>query len=302
MCNDCFQVKVEKVDRKVRLLMDLKQQLLVARQVLSGTPIPAIPTEVLELQALFASTEFPDFGEVATIIGRNTVLTGELIKMANDPCFVKENADPIQSVRGAVDALGLIQLKNLVVGLAFKAGVQDLAFANLIDHSLDVAKVASELCMSVEGIRPDTAYLAGLFHNAGAIMLALKYDDYEKYFFNTLTNYYSGVAKEVKRYQTSHGVFGLLVAKKWNLDSMLSQVILVHHQKDLSLIRSDDVRTLVALIQLANGLVSEVSFGSYMGAEVKSMMESATQELMIEQSVVDEVRMSLISSSLVGQV
>jgi len=282
--------------------MDLKQQMVAAHQVLAGTPIPTIPLEVIELQALFAATEFPDFGEVAGIIGRNTVLTGELIKMANDPRFVQDNAEPVQTIREAVDTLGLIQLKNLVVGLAFKTQVQDAVFESLIDHSLDVAMVSSELSRSVDGVTADVVYLAGLFHNAGAIMLALKYPEYEKVFFNTLTNCYSGVTKEVETYKASHGVFGLLVAKKWNLDAKMSQVMLMHHQKNLAAIKNEEVRLIIALIQLANGLVSEVSFGSFMGEEVKMMTDNAKQELMIDEEVVDEVRMSLMSNSLAANV
>lgn len=282
--------------------MDIKQQLEIAQQILADTPLPAMPSEVLELQALFASTEFPDFGEVARIIGRNTVLSGELLKLANDPRFVGKKAQPVQNIRAAVDRLGSTQLQNLVVGLAFKSVVKNMAFETLIEHSFDVARVACELSTYIVEVRPDKAYLAGLFHNSGAIMLASRFAKYEKIFFNTLTNYYSGVHKEELIFHVNHGVFGLLVAKKWNLDADICQLVMMHHQKDLHSIENDKVRLLVALIQLANCIVSEVSFGSYIGTEIKEMMEGAQEVLMIESSVINEVRKSVIINSLIAQI
>jgi len=56
---------------------------------------------------------------------------------------------------------------------------------------------------------------------------------------------------------------------------------------------------MVALIQLANAVVSVVSFDSYLRAEVKEMLDAAEEELLIGHDVIDEVRIALMSNSLV---
>lgn len=279
--------------------MDLKQQIQLAQTQLAGFQVPPLPAELIQLQSIFQTTEFPDMSEVAQIIGRNTVLTGELIKVANQPQFLRKGSDSVQTIKGAIDSLGMTRLKNLVFGLGFKAQIPELAFDELMEHTLDVANVAASLSHWVEGVSVDEAYMSGIFHNAGAIIMEMKFGDYRTTFFNTLTNCYSGLSKEIKQYQVSHGVYGLLVAKTWRLHSRYAQVMLMHHQRDISVIKDDHVRALVAIIQLANVLVSEVSFDRFIGQEVKEMSMISREELMIDSDVVDEIRTALLSNSLV---
>ncbi|MDX1795116.1 MAG: HDOD domain-containing protein [Hydrogenovibrio sp.] len=279
--------------------MSLKDQLAIATQQMAGFEIPSLPAEIIELQALFEKTEFPDTVEIASIINRNTVLSGEVILLANQSQFKAKDADEITTIRGAIESLGLMRLKSLIVGLAFKTMVDGLVFTQLLEHSVDVANVAAELSHWVAEIKPEEAYMAGLFHNAGAIIMSMKFEDYDGFFYNTLTNCYSGVVREIKHYGTSHGVFGLLVAKKWQLASMYAQVMLMHHQKNLDVIKDPLNKALVAIVQLANAIVSESSFDQYKGVEVREMRLSAQNELMIEDDVVDEIRVALTSNSLV---
>lgn len=279
--------------------MDLKQQIQLAQTQLAGFKVPPLPAELIQLQTIFQTTEYPDMSEVAEIIGRNTVLTGELIKVSNQPQFLRKGSDSVQTIKGAIDSLGMTRLKNLVFGLGFKAQIPDLAFEELMEHTLDVANVAAALSHWVEGVSADEAYLSGIFHNAGAIIMEMKFGGYRSTFFNTLTNCYSGLSKEIEKYQVSHGVYGLLVAKTWRLDSRYAQVMLMHHQRNIGVIKDDHVRALVAIIQLANVLVSEVSFDSFIGHEVKEMSENSRTELMIDGDVIDEIRTALLSNSLV---
>lgn len=279
--------------------MDLKQQMALASAQLAGFDIPTLPEEIMALQTLFQQSEFPDMAEVARIIERNTMLSGEVIKVANQPQFLQKGADPVHTIKGAVEALGLFKLKNLVLGLGFKTQISGQVFDELLEHTVDVANVAAELSHWVEGVASDEVYMAGIFHNAGAFIMEMKFQDYHSVFYNTLTNYYSGLKKEVAAYQASHGIYGLLVAKKWHLDALYAQIMLVHHQRDLALIKNDRVRLYVALVQLANAIVSEASFDQYIGHEVKEMKQHAQEVLMIPEDVVDEVRLALMSNSLV---
>lgn len=279
--------------------MDLKQQIQLAQTQLAGFKVPPLPAELIKLQSIFQTTEYPDMAEVAEIIGHNTVLTGELIKLANQPQFLRKGSDSVQTIRGAIDSLGQTRLKNLVFGLGFKSQIPDLGFAELMEHTLDVANVAAALSQWVDGVSADEAYLSGIFHNAGAIIMEMKFGEYRSTFFNTLTNCYSGLSKEIEKYQVSHGVYGLLVARTWRLDTRYAQVMLMHHQRNISVIKDDHVRALVAIIQLANVLVSEVSFDSYIGQEVREMSAISREELMIDGDVIDEIRTALLSNSLV---
>lgn len=279
--------------------MGLKEQVEVAAKQMAGFEIPAMPAEVMQLQALFQKTEFPDTAEISEIIVHNTVLSGELIRLANQAQFKRKGADEITTIKGAIESLGILRLKNVITGLAFKTLVSDKVFDELLEHTMDVSNVAAELSRWVEGVVPEEAYMAGLFHNAGAIIMSMKFDAYPKVFFNTLTNCYTGIVKETQMFGAHHGVFGLLVAKKWKLASIYSQVMLMHHQKHLDIVKDPTAKALISIVQLANTIVSESSFDQYDGEEVSDMHAQAQRELMIEGDVVDEIRVSLMSNSLV---
>lgn len=279
--------------------MALKEQIEIATLRMAGSEIPAMPAEVIQLQTLFQKTEFPDTSDIANIIAHNTVLSGELIRLANQAQFKRKDADEITTIKGAVESLGLLRLKTVIIGLAFKTLVSDKVFDELLEHTRDVSNVCAELGRWVEGVSPEEAYMAGLFHNAGAIIMSMKFDGYSQIFFNTLTNCYSGILKEVELFGAHHGVYGLLLAKKWQLASMYAQVMLMHHQKDFSIIKDSRAKSLVAIVQLANTIVGESSIDQYNGDEVKFMRQNAQTELMIENDVVDEIRIALMSNSLV---
>ncbi len=278
--------------------MGLKEQMRVANEQMKGFEIPSLPAELIALQTLLESTDYPDLTEVASIIERNTVLSGELIKVSNNIGFKMEESAEVCSVKEAIESLGLHRLKKLIFGLGFKTQVAEHVFDELINHSVEVANICVELSASVENLDAEDAYMAGLFHNAGAIIMAMRFPDYEPIFYNTISNCYSGLSKEIKVYQTHHGVFGLLVAREWKLQSRYAQVMLMHHQKNISVVKDDRIRALVAVVQLATTIVSEALFNSYLGEEVAMMKENAIAELMLDSADIDEIRLSLMTNSL----
>ena len=279
--------------------MGLKEQIAIAKEQMQGFEIPSLPKEVIELQTLLKKTDFPDMGEVATIIKQNTVLSGEIIKVANQRQFKPQDAEDVETVKVAIGSLGLERLKKLIFGMAFKTQVKDEVFEDLMMHSVGVANVAAELSKYIEGVDSEDAYLAGLFHNAGAIIMTMRFADYNRIFYKSISHCYSEINRESSQYFTNHGIYGLLVARVWGLAPRYSQVILLHHQRDLSIVKDDSIRTLVLLVQLAITIVSEALFNSYLGDEVLQMKNYTIEELMIEVDVVDDIRRAVMTGNLV---
>ena len=279
--------------------MGLKEQLAIATNEMKGFDIPSLPKELMELKKLFRNAKFINTNDVANIIKKNTVLSGELIKVANQKQFKPKGAEDVVSVKAAVESLGLEKIETLILGLAFKSLVSGEVFDDLMDHTVAVANVSAELTQFLTDVSAEEAYLAGLFHNSGAIIMAMKFDGYDKVFYNTISNSYSGIAREMEKFKMHHGVFGLLVAKEWTLSSIYSQVILMHHQRDLTIIKDDKIRTLVYIVQLANSIVAESLFNGYLGDEVGVMKKNAMVDLMVSSDDMSEIRRALMTGNLV---
>lgn len=75
--------------------------------------------------------------------------------------------------------------------------------------------------------------------------------------------------------------------------------MLMHHQRNLDVISDHQIKSLVAIVQLANAIVSESSYEQYCGNEVKEMLQQSQEELLIDDETINEIRIAIMSNSLV---
>jgi len=274
----------------------MKQKLRNAMEAIHGLKTPEIPEEVLQLEGLLKG-KFPNMLEVASIIEKNTTLSGETLKIVNSP--VMKLKVPVQSIREAVSKLGLNNIYNLVVVSALKNIFNKSGLVNdIMNHSVDVAFCMAEIADYVHGMSRDEAYMLGLFHNSGALMLAEKDPSgYGSMYSNALSNPISIIQKEEATYRTNHAMVGVLVTQKWKLPVPMINAVLLHHNNRCASIQNEEVRMMVAMLKLANAIVSEISLGAYCGGEARHYEQDGAHELMISDQTLKEIRTSLMAYS-----
>ncbi len=274
----------------------MQQHFRKALETIHGHSIPELPQEVLALEKEIKS-KFGSVATVASIIEMNTTLSGEVMKIMNSP--VMKLAEPANSIRDAVHIMGLDNVYNLVVSAALKNLFGSSGFLkDIMDHSVDVAFCMADIADWVEGVSRDEAYMLGLFHNAGAMMLAsIDEDRYEPIFRSSMSLPISCVVKENEAFGSNHAMIGVIIGKKWHLPVDMLNAIMLHHNKSLEPIDDDRVRAMVAMIKVANAIVSEISLGAYRGEEMKLYESDGLEELMISPADIREIRTSLMSYS-----
>ncbi|MDG6774141.1 HDOD domain-containing protein [Thiomicrorhabdus sp. ZW0627] len=274
----------------------MQQKLKNAVEAIRGVKIPELPDEVLLLEKEIKS-KFANISTVAEIIEKNTTLSGELMKIVNSP--IMKLKEPCKSIRDAVNVMGLDNIYHLVVSAAVKNifGQKGL-FKDIMDHSVDVAFCMADIAEWVDDVSRDEAYMLGLFHNSGAMMLASKNEEmYAQLFSNSMSLPVSIIAKEEQLFGTNHAMVGVLIAKKWHLPMEMINAIMLHHNESCERIQNDKVRAMVAMIKIANSIVSEVSLGAYRGDEMRRYEKDGIDELMIPAETVKEIRTALMSYS-----
>jgi len=274
----------------------MQQRFRNAIQAIHGQKIPEFPAEILQLEKEINS-KLASIVTVAEIIEKNTTLSGEVMRIVNSP--IVKLREPVRSIREAVNVLGLDNIYNLVVAAAVKNlfGGEGL-LKDIMDHSVDIAFCMADISEWVEGVSRDEAYMLGLFHNAGAMLLASKDElKYDPLFRAGLSLPISCIAKEEAAYGSNHAIIGVLIGKKWHLPTEMLNAIMLHHNEKCELIKNDNVRAMVAMIKLASAIVSEISLGAYRGGEMKAYEFDGMQELMIEDNVITEIRTALMSYS-----
>lgn len=272
----------------------MQQKLKQALQAIKGQVIPELPQEVLALEREIKS-KFGSLASVAEIIEMNTTLSGELMKIVNSP--VIKLKEPVNSIRDAVNVMGLDNIYNLVVAAALKNmfGTGGL-YKDMMDHSVDVAFCMADLSEWVDGVTRDEAYMLGLFHNAGALLLASKDEEkFEALFRSSMSLPVSVIQKENEAFGSNHAMVGVLIGQKWRLPVDMLNAIMLHHNKQCGRIANDKVRAMVAMIKVSNSIVAEISLGAYRGEEMRDYEADGLAELMIPEEVVREIRTALMS-------
>lgn len=275
----------------------MQDKLRQAIKAIQGHKIPELPEEIVELEKEISS-KFANLGNVASIIEKNTTLSGELMRLINSPAMKLK--DPIKSIRDAVNVMGLTNISNLLVAAAIKniLGGKGLA-KDIMDHSVDVAFCMSDLSESVDGVTRDEAYMLGLFHNAGAMLLAAKDEKvYGPLFRDSMTNPVSVIFKEEAVFGSNHAMIGVLIGQKWHLPVNMLNAIMLHHNEKCERIKNDQVRAMVAMMKIANAMVAEISLGAYRGEEMRAYEKDGIDELMISSSELSEIRSALMCCSL----
>jgi len=279
------------------IVESFEQKLKRAYLAIQGVKIPDMPKEIIELDHEMNS-RYPNTQKMIAIISSNTILAGEVLKIANSP--VMRTKIPISSIAQAVSSLGTQNLKNMVVAAALKNiwGCEK-GMREIIDNAADVAYCAAELANLVQGVTADEAYVCALFHNGGAILLANKNPVlYSEIFFQSHSLPVTSIAKEEAAFKSNHAVVGLLMAKKWHLSEPMIQAIYYHHIDKCSRIKDEKSRLMAGLLKVANGIVAETSIGAYIGAEMTEYYKDGIDTLMLDVNQIKEVRMALQSYSM----
>jgi len=276
----------------------MKQKLRNAIHAIAGHKIPEIPHEILQLEQELKK-KFPNILEMAKIIERNTSLSGQVIQLINSPVMKLNLREPVASIRDAVNVLGTDNIYNLIISTAIKNLFNESDLQNdIMNNSVDVAFCMADLSEFVQGITRDEAYMLGLFHNTGALMLAgIQPEKYSTIYSNGLSNPNSLLKKEEEVFNSNHCFIGVLITQKWHLPVPMINAIMLHHTHSCERIKNDQVRAMVAMLKVANAIVAEISLGAYCGGEMRQYEQDGIQELILDPEDVKEIRIALMSYS-----
>jgi len=190
---------------------------------------------------------------LANIIECDVGYASRLLRMANSSMYGLTGS--IRTVKQALVVLGLRQVRNLALTLAgaelFEAnGSGAELMAELWSHSLGCAAVARLLAGLSGSVDPEEAFLAGIFHDAGKlVLLDLAADDYAP-----LLAEHSGerlCQAESDQYNVTHAQLGQHCGQFWGLPPEVTEAIGKHHDAAGPLASTDMATCLAAANQLA---------------------------------------------------
>ncbi|RLB42376.1 MAG: hypothetical protein DRH12_05820 [Deltaproteobacteria bacterium] len=245
--------------------------------------LPTLPHILLKLIKACNETR-GSLKEVSQIIEKDPSLSSKILRLVNSAYYGLPRK--VRKMENAVTLLGTTAIKNVAISAsiyeAFK--IRGNGLFNLKRywwHSLKTAILAKKLSEKIGYEAPDEAFLTGLMHDIGRLVLWV---NFKKQYRGLLELYGSRpellLAGEI-RLGATHCEVGAWLLEKWNLPSFMADAVLYHHEP---LERIKDSFPLVQIIYVANALSRETTGGEdepeKLPQEIFGLSESYTQSLM----------------------
>jgi putative nucleotidyltransferase with HDIG domain len=223
--------------------------------------LPTLPAVVHQILAVTES-ENSSASDVARVLSQDQVFAAKVLRVANSSFYGAGRQ--VTQVSRAVVTLGLVGVRNLVLGIAARDAFQTKGepapeHAALWGHSIAVATAAEAIARTV-GYRPvEEAFVAGLLHDIGQLaMVSCCVDSFRETINDTRSN--GGfLSAEKERFGLDHTEAGFEILQRWGLPENMRHVVKNHHERE---IRADDsTQRLLAIVMLADTIAQVMGFG-----------------------------------------
>ncbi len=203
------------------------------REVSEQYKLPPLPVVVTKALRLIRDPNM-EVGKLSRLLANDPALVGRIISLSRSPIHGHRHLP--ENLEEGIPILGLQTLRRVLL----TAGTQMLcighseASAVLWDHSLATALAAETLARRVGQQNPDQAFLTGLLHDVGQMVL-LNADPrgYEQLWRETHSdqNQFEGsvIEWEKKAYEFDHARIGATVLYRWDMDREMCIAVLRHH-------------------------------------------------------------------------
>ncbi len=161
----------------------------------AGVPVPnklkqkalrsigALPPFSPILNKLLASLASEDvsFSKLADLIEKDTVVSGNVLHLVNSALYARRGT--VNSVRHALSLLGVNKLRNAILGMSITRMWNQVktppgwSMARFNLHSVGTAQLADMLAQKIPVSYPEGAFIAGLLHDIGQLLIAISLPD-----------------------------------------------------------------------------------------------------------------------------
>lgn len=258
--------------------------------------LPSLPHILLQLIDICNRPE-KGIRELAKVINQDPSLVERILRLVNSAYYsVKQK---VSSIDQALLLLGMDAVKNIAISSSVYQVFNRPARKSAFDlkafwwHSLGCAAVARLLARKTQYPGPDEAFLGGLLHDIGKIVLWVNFEqDYER-----LLKGAAGAAGDAGGYGEhsaalleaerglglTHPEAGAWLIRRWNLRSFLPDAVLYHHDAPERVLHSSPLVQIVYAANLlfpAPGEVSAEALGAaeaVLGLERRLLEEAAAE-------------------------
>lgn len=232
--------------------------------------------------------------QIGALIERDPGLASKLLKTANSAYY--GSPGKIKTVSQAISVMGLSAVRSVVVSQAYQQMTAVRGASKRFDrlvfwqHSLATASAARVLA-KLKGYRdPEEAFLAGLMHDAGRLVMdRFLPNELDQICTLALERVIPLIEAEREVLGYTHVEVGDLLAEQWNLPDGLRVAIRMHHHPEGTFAECP----LGYLVYAANIMAHQVGF-ALQPPILYTMEESAKQELALPEAQLEGLKQVIL--------
>ena len=216
--------------------------------------LPSLPHILLQLIDI-CNQEEKGIRDLSKVINKDPSISERLLRLVNSAYYSLKQK--ITSIDQALLLLGMDAVKNIAISSSVYQVFHRPSRKSVFDiklfwwHSLNCATIARRLATRLQYPSPDEAFLAGLMHDIGKILLL---NNFEQQYESILKNAGFRTAPLLRGEQelgVGHAEAGAWLIRRWDLHTFLPDAILYHHDQPDRIIHASP---LVQTVYVANRL------------------------------------------------
>jgi len=207
----------------------------VFAQIETMGQLPSLPRTLLTIQQV-ASDDRSSAEDLARVILRDQALTMRVLKVVNSALYQRRQRESVRTVHRAVVVMGFETVRKLALGLSVFAMMSKLSrspqLGDIACHSLVTAGVAQLLAEASGRVPPEEAFVAGLVHDIGKVVLCECSPRAMDAIQHDVNCGIPRLAAERRHFGLTHDRAGRRLAQHWRLPVDLQNLIGDHHDVD----------------------------------------------------------------------
>lgn len=223
-------------------MLDHGTKTLATLKSLETIQLPGFPHTLVQLLDLLSRSD-SDVQQFAEVVATDAAIASKVLTAVNSSAFGLQVE--ITDLKHAVTLLGTDTLKDIAMTSAVQqlfAGINNLRAEFLCQKWLDslfCATLAKQLAAAIGYSKEDDAYLAGLLHDFGQLIIDAQF---HQHYENILKqkDQSSLVDMERKQFGIDHAELGAQIIEQWSCLSQNIAIATRYHHRELTLLEGSD--------------------------------------------------------------